>query len=153
MAKFSWQQWTYVAFGTCVLGLSLKPVFGSPHEDGYPFSSYPMFAGRRSQPQFAVAQMQDKKGDWQKVAPRYLGTDEVMQAAATIRKASRSKKRAGRLCRAIAERVATEEPAGAFQRVQIVRVTYDPLTYFSEGAVPLKKKKVVSCRVKQGKGT
>lgn len=137
----------YLSFALGLLGLCLRPVFASPQQDAYPFSTYPMFAAKRKNPQFSVAQMQSAAGDWSSVPPKYLGTDEVMQAAVTIRKASRSRKRARVLCRQISKKIAENQTTILFKKTRIMRLTFDPLTYFSEGAKPLKEKQVVSCRV------
>ena len=147
MAKQLLSKSLYFIFGLVLVGLCLRPVFASPRKDAYPFSSYPMFAGKRKRPEFAVAQMQSLDKSWQSVPPFYLGTDEVMQAAATIRKASRSRRRARALCRKIAQAIAQGGLSSSYQAVRIMKLTYDPLTYFSEAAKPLHEKRVMSCRV------
>src|SRR5690606_8844300 len=102
--------------------------------DAYPFSTYPMFASRRVAPRFVIAEGQTQGGDTVRIAPKWLGTDEVMQAAATLRKAGRDRRRASKLCKQIAARIPTDE---GLARVAIVQVKYDPIAYFAEGPEPL----------------
>ena len=148
--KPRWWQGLYLSFAGAVVIASLLPAWAEPTDDAYPFSTYPMFASKRVSPRFVVAEGQTHGGETVRIAPKFLGTDEVMQAAATLRRAARDLHRAKKLCKQIASRIPKSE---GLEKVRIVQVRYDPISYFAEGPEPLERKLVASCRVGNKKRT
>lgn len=152
--KLTWEAATYLCFAGAVVVASLMPAWAEPADDAYPFSTYPMFASKRVAPRFVIALGYKRGGEIVRVLPEFLGTDEVMQAAATLRKASEDPRRAQQLCRQIVSRFPKEEK---LKKVEIVQVKYDPVIYFTEGPTPLSRKVIASCagskahRVKKSK--
>ncbi len=134
-------QIAYLGLSLLLLGLSLAPVFYSPSDDAYPFSTYPMFAKKRKAPTFSKAEGLLKNGDYEPIPPQYLGTSELMQAVVTVRKAAKNKKSARRLCRSILKAA----PPQSYKKVRIVRVKYDPIEYFLTGPRPLERRVIASC--------
>lgn len=126
--------------GVTLLGLMLSPLARPAGADSFPFSSYPMFAhGRKdavTDVDRAVALMPD--GAALPLPPRALGTDEVLQAATTLRHAIRRGRRAaGRLCAAIAARVAADPEFAGAREVELRTERYDALAYFAGDTAPL----------------
>ena len=137
----------YVVFAGGLLSLSIAPAWVEPHEDAYPFSTYPMFTAHREAPSFAKVEGHLRTGAFEAIPPAYLGTDEVMQAVVTVRHAAKRKGRAMRLCR----KVLKSAPKNRYRKVQIVRVKYDPIDYFVSGPTPLERKVIASCPEKNKK--
>jgi hypothetical protein len=143
-----WAKVAYLGFAGAVVLASLLPAWAEPTDDAYPFSTYPMFASKRVTPRFVIAEGRAKSGETARISPEYLGTDEVMQAAATLRKAATEPKRADKLCKQIAARIPTHE---ALKKVEIVQVRYEPVAYFTNGPEPLERKVIASCPVGKSK--
>ena len=130
----------YLVLGGSLVLATWAPAFAAPHEDDYPFSTYPMFASKRKAPRLAKAEAKQEDGTWINVQPELLGSGEVMQAAATVKRAARSKKRATHLCRSIVRAGGDD-----FREVRIVRVRYDPIEYFVDGPKPISRKTIARC--------
>lgn len=128
------------AIGVVLLGLTLSPLARPPSYDSFPFSSYPMFAHGRKD---AVTQSHRAVGllaDGSRVAlpPRALGSDEVLQADATLRHAIRRGRPAvSKLCLAIAARVAGDAALAAVETVALVSERHDAIAYFAGDTAPL----------------
>ncbi len=137
----------YVAYVSTLLLLSAAPAWSDPSDDGYPFSTYPMFASRRTAPTFAKAEGRLSSGQFEPIAPQLLGTDEVMQAVSTVKRATRKKTSAGRLCRSI-----FAAAGGKYEEVFIVQVKYDPIIYFTAGPQAIERDVVASCDSSRKKG-
>lgn len=123
-----------------LLGLMLSPLARPASDDSFPFSSYPMFAHARDNAETvvdrAVAHLED--GRVVPLPPRALGTDEVLQAAATLRQAIRRGRRGNaRLCAAIAARIAGDPDYADATEVEILSERYDALAYFAGDTAPL----------------
>ena len=78
-----------------VVGLGLVvatswPAFRPAGQDGFPLSTYPMFARRLDDPQVSFVERLDGKRRGQRLSPSDLGSDEVMQAYRTIKRAVRN---------------------------------------------------------------
>jgi hypothetical protein len=94
------------AVASCLLvGLTLSPLARDPADDGFPLSTYPMFA--RSRPRtltMSYALGVTKSGERRTLRPRLVGSAEVLQAYMIVGQAVREN-RAPALCRQIAERI------------------------------------------------
>ena len=136
-------------FGTVVLVAS--PIAWEPWQDSYPLSTYPMFSGRRDKPTVYFMQAVDQAGQTQRIAPKLVATDEVMQAAATVRRAVATGPRAMQeLCESVAHRVATSRAHAAATHVEIVSARDDPVRYFEAHPVPEQSTRHLSCKVRGG---
>lgn len=115
--------------------------------DSYPLSTYPMFAAARERPLVYFAEGVTASGNEVRLEPALLGSDEVMQAAATVRRAVQAGgQRPRELCRQIAARIAKRgEPE--VKRVRLVDARFDPVAYFVDGPEPSEKNVHAQCKV------
>jgi len=135
------------------IGLSLAvatawPGFGDPTDDSYPLSTYPMFARPRDKPWLDFVEAVDRSGAMTRVGPSLLGSDEVMQAVATVKRAvAAGPDGVGRLCASVAERIAHDPESHALVEVRVVGARFDPLAYFTTGPAPEQKVEHARCTV------
>ncbi len=117
------------AVASCVLvGVTLSPALRSdPYDDGFPLSTYPMFASRRgSEHRMSYALGVTKAGERRTLWPRVIGSGEVLQAYRIVEGAvAGGRGTLQALCRAIAERLASGEPD--IVTVRIVHAKHDAL--------------------------
>lgn len=129
-------------FGLVLLALQLSPLTRPASADSFPFSSFPMFAHERKDAithvDRAIAFFDGAPAVM--LPPRVLGTDEVLQAAATLRQAiRRGRKGSARLCEEIAARVAVDPAFPGATEVEVRSERYDAIAYFAGDKVPLGK--------------
>jgi len=112
----------------------VSPALSAKPKDDYPLSNYPMFATNKD-PKTTISQAVAIAPDQLTVlGPRFVGTDEVLQARTTIVRAVRGKAgEAQALCAEIATRVAGKSDLAAATHVEIRTVTHDSLVYFGQG--------------------
>lgn len=118
--------------------------------DSFPWSSYPMFSRERPR-EATVTHVVGLSFDGQRrrpVPPPILGSDEVLQAAATIHGAVRGG-RARELCRQVAERLASASEWSDFEWVEVASDRYDVLEYFSGARAPLERTIHTRCRIRR----
>lgn len=124
----------YAVAGT-LLGLTLWPLVKDPRQDGFPLSTYPMFATHRPRLQtvhHAVART--PAGEGVPARPALLGTSEVMQAIVMVGRAiAAGPAEAQALCLRVADRIAASAHPGdaRFTSVEIRSDTYDAVAYFA----------------------
>ena len=139
MSDVAARAWPW-AVGLVLLGLTLSPLARPPGYDSFPFSSFPMFAHGRKDAVTAVHRAIGVRADKSRFAlpPRALGSDEVLQADATLRHAIRRGKKASlRLCRAVARRVADDPALDDIVLIELVSERHDALAYFDGDLTPL----------------
>ncbi len=127
--------WAVVVSGL-LLGAVLWPLTLDPAaDDDFPLSTYPMFAKARAGTGSLVHLVAiDEDGAARPVGPRWIGDRQVMQAYRTLRKAARKPKRAERLCRAAARRIADDPAWAGTTELQLRRDRYDIVGYFTSDA-------------------
>jgi len=114
------------AVASCALVLvTLSPVTRcNPYDDGFPLSTYPMFASIRSiEHRMSYPLGVTRTGERRLLSPHLVGSGEVMQAYRIVEQAASSKAKAQALCRAIAERARGSELVA----IRIVTGTHDAL--------------------------
>ena len=126
-----------VSIGLC--GAALEPLVRAPDDDGFPLSTYPMFAAPRSMALTAVrAEAATREGRLRPLTPTQLGTGEVMQAFSTLQRVAEAGPAAcAALCAAIAARVAGS-PDRDIVEVRLVIGTYDALEIVAHGAARIR---------------
>ena len=128
----------------------LAPLLAEESYDSYPFSTYPMFARPRIKPLLYFVEGAERRGDSVRLPPEFVAGEEVMQAAASVRRAVEGgADTMQRLCERVALRVAEserEEHRG-LRRVRIVGARFDPLTYFTSGPEPESRTEHFTCEV------
>lgn len=120
-----------------LIGAALEPVVRAPDDDGFPLSTFPMFAmPRPAELTMSYAQGVTRDGGLRALSPEHLGTGEVMQAFALIQRAVDGGPGAGSaLCAAIAARVAGDAEYRDVVAIRIVNGTHDAVGYLAHRAV------------------
>ena len=122
------------ALATMVVAAVVMPALRQSPRDGFPLSTYPMFASDRGR-EVAVATAVGVRGpdDVVRLDPITIAdSDEIMLAAATVRRAVRTGAEA-RLCAEIADRLAGDT---VLQAVEIRTETYDAIRYLADETAP-----------------
>jgi hypothetical protein len=118
-----------------LLGATAWPAFLPPSQDGFPLSTYPMFASRRGRVHEVVsARAIAADGSWVRVPPVYVANAETMQAIRTLSQAvRRGEAESLQLCAAIAGRLRGADAAELAQavRVEIVTERVDAIDYLA----------------------
>ena len=138
--------WSY-GLGAALMVAVLLPLAGDPRADSFPFSTYPMFAGRQSsEATIPHAVVIDVNGDRSPLPPVAVANDEVIQAFETLRQAVRQGPDAtARLCTRAADWYAGRDESPA--RVEIVSDTYNAVAYFDGEKAPISTQVHASCEV------
>jgi hypothetical protein len=134
----------------CVVSLVIAagvalPLLGSPGNDDFPLSTYPMFSGRKTaEADIAHAVAVSSDGQRRVLPPDAILNDEVIQAFETLRRTiARGPADTRELCEAIAERVRHSGDVA----VEIVTDRYDAVRYFEGEREPLATTVHVRCEV------
>lgn len=130
----------HIAAGCASIALivaTLSPLLREPTDDGFPLSTYPMFARRRlTTLTMSYALGEGAAGERIIFAPDLVGTGEVLQAMRVIERAVHGGKPAmDKLCALIAGRVASDSDYVAVAAVRIVTGTHDAVEYLSRDRV------------------
>ncbi len=132
-----------------LIGATLSPLAREPADDGFPLSTYPMFAWRRptkltmSYPLGVTAQ-----------GPRYLspgivGSFEVLQARAIVERAvAKGGKELAMLCERIATRVATTPRFADVTAIRIVTGNHEAVEFLVRDAAGIEYERA-RCEVKR----
>ncbi len=138
--------WSY-GLGAALIIAVLLPLAGDPRGDSFPFSTYPIFAGRQS-PEATIphAVVIGANGERSPLPPVAVANDEVIQAFETLRQAVRQGPDAtARLCARAADWYAGRDEGPA--RVEIVSDTYDTVAYFEGDKQPISTQVHATCEV------
>ena len=128
------------------------PALRPAGEDSFPLSTYPMFARALDKPQVSFVERLDAGRRPHRLSPDQLGSDEVMQAYRTIKRAVRKGPKATEaLCRTLAKRVASRERNKREVRLRIVRARFDPVAYFVDDAEPEEREVLATCSAGHGR--
>lgn len=116
---------------------TLSPLIRSPLDDGFPLSTYPMFASKRDTKQtFNYPLGITSSGERRTLGSHFLDTGETLQALSTVDHAvSQGKKEMEPLCRRIAENVAADERFADVVTIRIVTGTHDAIDYLADDKV------------------
>jgi hypothetical protein len=120
-----------------LLGATLWPVIREPRDDGFPLSTYPMFASKRPTLQtYRYGLGETARGERRVLRPIFVGTAEVLQAIRVIDRAAASGRgELRRLCDAVAARVAADDDFGDVVAIRIVSGTHDAVEYLARDTV------------------
>jgi hypothetical protein len=118
-----------------VVAAMVAPALWRPPTDGYPLSTYPMFASDRGRGSaVATAVALDADGGRHRLSPEAIaGSDEPMLAIATVWRAVRAD-RAPQLCAEIGDRLGDE---AAWVEVEVATERHDSVAWFSGEREPL----------------
>jgi hypothetical protein len=142
-------RWVALLAAAAVALIVLWPVLAHPDRDGFPLSTYPMFSTRRTgtEPLYTVVGI-DPDGAQEWLDPRVIdGTAEVVQAAVVV-ESEVVAGHADRLCAEVARRLSEAGGArlGRLSRLEVIRLRYDAVAYFSDRSEPpLERVVAASC--------
>jgi hypothetical protein len=129
----------------------LSPLARTPSTDSFPLSNYPMFSNNREPTaDIALAVGVAPSGATTSLSPELIsGTVEVIVAGSILSQAVRAGiEEAAKLCRVIAERVATAN-RGDTTAVEIRVERYDAVAWFAGDHTPSKISVVATCDVNE----
>ena len=131
-----------------LVGATLSPLVREPTDDGFPLSTYPMFAIRRDATQtLTYALGETAAGHRRTLSPVHLGTREILQAFEVVEAAvATGELRA--LCEAIAARVARDDELADITAIRIVTGRHDAVEYLARDHVG-KEIERLRCAVKR----
>jgi hypothetical protein len=125
------------AISLALVAATLWPVVLDPRDDGFPLSTYPMFASRRQTKQtYRYALGETAGGERRTLTPMMIGTAEVLQAIRVIDRAvADGRGEIAKLCEAVAARVADDDERADIVAVRIVVGTHDAVEYLARDRV------------------
>jgi len=128
--------WPLAASAVLVAAV-LSPLARDPRRDGFPLSTYPMFATPRdTRMSISFAYGETATGAHRAIDPVALGTREVLQAATTIARAvGRGSAETMALCRQIAVAVGDDTAMADVVAVAIVTGDEDAVAYLADGTL------------------
>ena len=139
------------ATSALLLGAAAYPALLPPRQDGFPLSTYPMFATAKPARVAVMSALALGAGGFEAtLEPSYVANAEAMQALSTLKKSVAAGKRSAReLCEQIAARVAAKaEPELAPARhVALVTQEHDAVSYLRGDTAALSRKVHVRCAV------
>jgi len=110
-----------------LIGAALSPLVRRPEDDGFPLSTYPMFASRRPR-QLTMSYPLGVTADGGRryLSPGLIGSSEPLQAASIVEQAvGRGGAALRGLCEAIARRVAASPAHRDVAAIRLVTGTHD----------------------------
>ncbi|AUX40963.1 hypothetical protein SOCE26_023650 [Sorangium cellulosum] len=131
--------------------LMLAPLFRRPPVDSFPLSTYPMFSWGRHDARTTVERAVGvgARGERRPIPPRLVGSEEVLQAKATLAQSIRQGARAARaLCRGIAARVAEQDSYADVVAIELRTDTFDAVAFFEGQEAPVDSKVHATCKVR-----
>ena len=124
-----------VVVSLALVGATLWPLVREPYDDGFPLSTYPMFASKRPTKQtYTYALGETRDGQRRTLAPIVVGTGEVLQALRVIERAAARGELAG-LCTTIAKNVVEYDEFADVVAIRIVTGTHDAVDYLARDIV------------------
>lgn len=138
-----------VAVSVALVGATLLPLRREPYDDGFPLSTYPMFASKRATVQtYTYALGVTNDGKRRTLSPSIIGgTGEVLQALQVVERAQRGGS-LPELCRSIALRVREHAAFTDVVAIRIVTGTHDSLTYLASDVIGPERERV-RCEVQR----
>lgn len=138
-----------VVWGLGVVLVVASPLLRKPLDDGFPLSTFPMFAEPLEQPIFYSAEGVLPDRSRVMVPAELIANGAAMQSVWTLQSAHAQGKQVLRqLCERIAKQVPQDAKLRQAQRVEIVSTRYDPIAYFVSGPAPLEREVLYKCKVR-----
>jgi hypothetical protein len=137
------------AVSAILLLVMAVPALRAPDDDGFPLSTYPMFAHRRGRTNdvtSAIAVFRD--GSELAVPPRFVANSETMQAFYRLARAvTAGDEAAAALCEEIARRLrgADDPRLARAARVELITESVDAIDYLAGRAEPAQRRTHARC--------
>jgi hypothetical protein len=142
-------RWLTLIWGAGLVSLAIYPIFRDPRADGFPFSTYPMFAQPRERPTLYFVEGLTSNRDTVALPPELVANGPVMQALGTLGRAqSQGRASLRQLCERIAAKVAARPDFAQVRRVQLVSASFEPIAYFMVGPRQEERAVLQRCRVR-----
>jgi hypothetical protein len=117
------------------VGATLSPLVRDPHDDGFPLSTYPMFATPRQTQQVVDYPIGETiTGERRRLSAGVIGSGEVLQALGIVAHAVGHAPELPALCARIASAVAADDRFADVVTIRIVTGEHDAVAYFVDGA-------------------
>ena len=116
-------------FSIAFLAVVAWPLLGSPRDDSFPLSTYPMFATfRPTKLTLGYPIGVTKNGERRYLKPAMLGSGEILQAMNVFAKA-RNRGELPSLCKTVAERVAKRTRFNDVVEIRMMQGTHDAVEF------------------------
>lgn len=136
-------------WGLGVVLAAALPLLRNPLNDGFPLSTFPMFAEPLERPTFYSAEGVLPDRSRVMVPAELIANGAAMQSVWTLQSAHAQGKQVLRqLCERIAKQVPQHSKLREVQRVELVAARYDPIAYFVSGPAPLEREVLHKCKVR-----
>jgi hypothetical protein len=113
-----------------LIGATLSPLSREPVDDGYPLSTYPMFAWKRPTQMTMSYPVGESPRGRRYLTPRIIGSGEVLQARAIVERSVRSGgKELTNLCERIAKNVTRDPEYADVTRIRILTGTHESIAF------------------------
>lgn len=117
-----------------LIGATLSPLVRDPGDDGFPLSTYPMFAWKRPTQLTMAYPVGDTPTGRRYLTPRIIGSGEVLQARAIVERAVATGGREPKLlCERIAANVAKLPAYADVTRIRILSGTHESIDFLVRG--------------------
>jgi hypothetical protein len=130
--------------------VTLSPLLRAPIDDGFPLSTYPMFAWKRpTKLSMSYPIGETATGERRYLLPRLIGSGEVLQARAIVERAvAKGGRELDKLCETVAGRVARASRFADVVRIRVMSGTHESIDYLVDGklGVEIERKR---CEVKR----
>ena len=116
-------------FSIAVLAIVAWPVLGSPRDDSFPLSTYPMFATfRPTKLTVGYPLGVTKNGERRYLNPAMLGSGEILQALNIFARA-RNRGELSALCKTVAERVTERSRFDDVVEIRMMQGTHEAVEF------------------------
>lgn len=133
-----------------LLGATLSPLVRSPRDDGFPLSTYPMFAWKRpTKLTMSYAIGETAAGERRYLTPRVVGSGEVLQARAIVERAvSKGGRELTAFCAKVAGRVAELPQFADVTRIRVLSGTHEAIEFLIDRKLGVEYERT-KCEVKR----
>ena len=133
-----------------LIGATLSPLVREPRDDGFPLSTYPMFAWKRpTRLTMSYAIGVTARGERRYLSPRIVGSGEVLQARAIVERAvARGGKELTAFCQKVAANVARIDRFAEVTRIRVLTGTHDSIEFLIHDKLGVEAERT-SCEVRR----
>jgi hypothetical protein len=126
---------TAAVISIALIAATLSPLLRAPNDDGFPLSTFPMFAWKRpTRMSMSYPIGETAAGERRYLKPRLVGSGEVLQARAIVERAvAKGGTALQQLCGKIAANVRATPRFADVVRVRIVSGTHESIAYLVDG--------------------
>jgi hypothetical protein len=118
-----------------LIAATLSPLLRDPIDDGYPLSTYPMFAWKRpTKLSMSYPIGETATGARRYLVPRVIGSGEVLQARAIVERAvTKGGGELKKFCETVAGRIARAPRFADVMRIRVLSGTHESIDFLVDG--------------------